>query len=83
MSAGAPYIDPDTGEEWVRGPGGTLRRPCPPDCTSGYRPVTEVYAIGVADPEAEPLKYQAALNSVYPCSTCRPEAARLWKLLNE
>lgn len=70
--------DPDTGEEFVRGPAGTLRRRCPPDCTDGYRPVTDVYAAGIADPETDPARYAAALRSVYPCPTCNPEVHRLW-----
>ncbi len=71
--------DPATGEEWVRGRGGALHRPCPPDCSGGYRPVNELYAVGLADPETEPRKYAAALNTVYPCSTCNAEVARLWQ----
>lgn len=71
--------DPDTGEEWVRGPGGHLHRPCPSDCVGGYRFVSDLYAAGLADPAREPARYQAALNSVYPCSTCRPEVYALWE----
>jgi hypothetical protein len=69
--------DPE-GEEWVMGPGGSLHRPCPPDCVDGYRFVTDLYAVSIADPDEDPGKHAAALNSVYPCSTCNAEVARLW-----
>lgn len=64
--------------DWVRGPGGTVRHRCPPDCDGGWRPVSHLYAAGVADPERDPDTYKAALNTVYPCAECRPEAYRLW-----
>lgn len=64
-------------EEWVRGPAGVHRR-CPPDCVDGFRPVSHLYAVGVADPETDPARYAAAMNTVYPCADCSPEAYRLW-----
>lgn len=74
MGSGEPLRDLDGGE-WIRGPGGTLRRPCPTDCVGGYRPVSDLYAQSVSD---DPLVQAAALRSVYPCETCQPEVHRLW-----
>lgn len=80
MSARGERIrDEFTGEEWVRGPGGTLRRPCPDDCVDGYRPVGHLYAAGIADPDEDPAMYAAALNSVYPCSSCNGDVYAKWE----
>lgn len=64
--------------EWVRGAGGAFHRRCPADCEGGWRPVSHLYAVGIADPDEDPGRYAAALNTVYPCSTCKPEQYRLW-----
>lgn len=57
---------------------GSLRPSCPPDCSDGYRPVSDVYAASIANPETNWSGYAAALNSVYPCQSCNPEVHRLW-----
>jgi hypothetical protein len=62
-----------TVNEFARGPRG-----CPTDCSGGWRPVNPEYARSIANPQKDPARYAAALNSVYPCATCRPETFQLW-----
>lgn len=38
-----------------------------------------LYAASIADPDEDPGKYAAALNSVYPCQTCSPEVYARWE----